>query len=116
MSGSLTWFQYTTDGGVNYAIQADKSNVIAVNPSGATAPANLPTGAVPRNIRPRYALFADASGLIRRKVVLLNDTDVAALKPTTTFTPQGETVLVKLTYYSGEKIRLPKLVDTGRTT
>lgn len=116
MSGSIRWFNYVTDGGLTFSLQADRSNVAAVNPSGAGAPGTLSISAVPRNIKVRYALFADATGLIRRKVPLLTPADVAALTPTLSFVPQGETATVNLTYIIGEATRLPKLADTGRLT
>jgi len=116
MAGSIRWFNYTTDGGVTYSIQADRSNIAAVNPSGTGTPSSLVVGAVPRNITPRYALFADISGTIRRKVPLLTPADVVAVTATLSFVPQGETATVTLTYLVGERIRLPKLQDTGRTT
>lgn len=114
MAGSIRWFNYTTDGGVTYSVQADRSNVAAVNPSGTGTPGSLSIAAVPRNIKIRYALFADATGLIRRRVPLLTPADVAALVPTLSFVPQGETAAVALTYIQGESTRLPKLADTGR--
>lgn len=116
MSGSLRWYNYVSDGGTTYAILADKSNIAAVNPSGAGAPSTLPVAAVPRNFKPRYALFSDSTGTIRRRVPLLTPADVTALTPTSSFTPQGETATVILTAIRGEKINLPKLADTGRTT
>ncbi len=116
MAGSIRWYNYVTDGGVTYSIQADKTNVAATNPSGAAAPSTLAVGAVPRNIKVRYALFADTTGLIRRKVPLLTPGDVTALSAILSFTPQGETATVQLTYLVGERTRLPKLADTGRTT
>ncbi len=115
MSGSIRWYVYTSANGIDYAIQADKSNIAAVNPSGAAAPATLPQAAVPRNIKPRYALFSDITGTIKRKVVLLKQSDVAALSPTLSFTPTGETAAVQISYVRGESISLPKLTDTGRT-
>lgn len=115
MSGSIRWYVYTSDNGQDYSIQADKTNTAAVNPSGAGAPAALPVAAVPRNIRPRYALFSDVTGTIRRKVVLLKPSDVQALSSTTSFVPQGETATVQLSSIVGEVNRLPKLTDTGRT-
>lgn len=115
MVGSKAWFIYTTDSGTNYAILADKSNVLAVNPSGASN-AGLPSAAVPRNYKTRYALFRSADGLTNRKVVLLTAADVAALTPTKSFTPQGSTVAVTISYTRGESVQLPKLVDSGLTT
>lgn len=116
MAGSVRYYNYVSDNGQTYAILADKSNVAAVNPSGAAAPGTLPTTTVPRNIRPRYALFSDPTGLIRRRVPLLTPADVAALTATTSFVPQGETATVTITAIRGEKVDLPKLADTGRTT
>lgn len=115
MAGSVRYYNYTTDGGVTYALLADKSNIAAVNGSGVGNPGSLPVAAVPRNIYVRYALFADPTGLIRRKVPILTPADVAALTPTTNFVPQGETAVVTITYIVGEKTRFPKLADTGRT-
>lgn len=116
MSGSIRWFNYTTDGGLTFSLQADRSNIAAVNPSGAATPGSLSVSAVPRNVKIRYALFADVTGLIRRKVPLLTPADVAALSATLSFVPSGETATVNLTYIVGESTRLPKLADTGRTT
>lgn len=116
MAGSIRWYVYTSDAGTDFAIQADKSNIAAVNASGASAPGALPLAAVPRNIRPRYALFSDTTGTITRKVVLLKPSDVANLSNTASFVPQGETATVRLSSLVGEKITLPKLADTGQTT
>lgn len=116
MAGSIRWYNYETDGGVTFSLQADKTNIAAVNPSGAAQPGSLSVSAVPRNIKVRYALFADTTGLIRRKVPLLTPGDVAALVPGLSFVPQGETATVTLTFIGGETTKLPKLADTGRTT
>lgn len=116
MSGSLRWFNYISDAGTTFAILADKSNIAAVNPSGVAAPGSLPISAVPRNIRVRYALFSDTTGLIKRRVPVLTPTDVSALSSTLSFVPQGETATVRLSSIRGEKINLPKLADTGQTT
>lgn len=115
MSGSVRYYNYVSDNGQTYAILADKSNIAAVNASGAAAPATLPTVKIPRNIKPRYALFSDSTGLIRRKVPLLRASDVAALTGATSFVPTGETATVTITAIRGESINLPKLIDTGRT-
>lgn len=116
MSGSISYFRYTTDDGIAYHIKADKSNVAAVNASGAGQPASLPVAAVPRNIKIRYALFQDSTGLIKRKVPLLTLADRAALDETTSFVPQGETATVRLRFVRGEQVSIPQLVDSGRTT
>lgn len=116
MTGSRSYQNYQSDNGGTYAIQVDKSNALAVNPSASATPASLPAITLPRNIKPRYALFSDATGTIRRRVTLLKPSDVAALTGALSFTPQGEAVTVTITAIRGEQVDLPKLVDTGRTT
>lgn len=116
MSGSLSYQNYQSDNGGTYAILCDKSNAIAVNPSASASPGTLPAIRVPRNITIRYALFSDSSGTIRRKVPLLKPSDVAALTGNLSFVPQGETATVVITAIRGEKVNIPKLTDTGRTT
>lgn len=116
MAGSLSYQVYQSDGGGTYAILCDKSNALAVNASASATPGSLPAVTVPRNIKPRYALYADSTGFIRRKVTLLRPSDVIALSGTSSFTPQGETTVVRLTAVRGEKFNLPKLVDTAQTT
>lgn len=113
MSGSNRYFNYQSDNGTTYAIFASKDNVNGANSSAPTA--TLGAATVPRNIKPRYALFADDTGLIRRKVPILTQAILLALSPTTSFIPYGETASVKLTYVRGESIRLPRIQDTGRT-
>lgn len=115
MSGSLSYQVYTSDNGQNYSILCDKSNSIAVNASASATPGSLPPATVPRNISPRYALFQDSTGFIKRKVVLLKPSDVTALSNTASFVPGGETATVNLTYVRGESLRIPHLTDTGRT-
>lgn len=115
MVGSKAWFIYKDDADTNFAILLDKSNALAVNPSAASN-AGLPANGLPRNIRPRYALFRSADGLTNRKVVLLTPDDVAALTPTKSFTPQGTTTTVTISYSRGESKSIPKVADTGLTT
>lgn len=116
MAGSMSYQRYVSDNGQAYAILMDKSNALAVNASASGEPAALPTITLPRNIKPRYAIYTDASGDIKRKVVLLTAADVAALVADDSFTAEPETATVRITFIKGEEIRLPKRVDTGRTT
>lgn len=115
MAGSISYQVYTSDNGQNYAIRMDKSNALAVNASASATPAALPNIELPKNIKPRYALYTDATGNIRRKVVLLKPSDVAALLADDNFTPPEESSVVRITFIVGETIRLPKLTDTART-
>lgn len=115
MSGSLSYQVYRSDNGQSYALLCDRSNALAVNASASGTPASLPPITLPRNITPRYALYTDASGLIKRKVPVLTPADVAAITATSSFTPGGETATVNITYLRGETIRVPHIADTGRT-
>lgn len=115
MAGSKSYQRYVSDNGQEYSILMDRSNALAVNASATATPASLPTITLPRNIKPRYAIYTDASGLIKRKVVLLTAADVAALVAGDNFTPPEETAGVTITFIRGEEIRLPRLLDSGRT-
>lgn len=111
----MAWYRYISDNGQTYALKADKTNIAAVNASGAAPATALPNESLPRNIKPRYAIYSDATGNIKRKVVLLTPADVAALVADDNFTPPEEAVAVRLTFIKGEEIRLPRVIDTGRT-
>jgi hypothetical protein len=115
MSGSLSYQKYTTDGGVSYSILCDRSNALAVNASATATPGSLPPATLPRNIKPRYALFSDSTGTIKRRVPILTLADLTALAANASFVPGGETATVNLTYVRGEATRVPHLTDTGRT-
>jgi len=115
MAGSISYQVYQSDNGQTYSIRVDRTNAIAVNASASATPAALPNEEIPRNIKPRYALYTDQTGNIKRKVVLLRPSDVAALLGDDNFTPPEETATLRITFIVGEKIRIPKLIDTGRT-
>lgn len=114
MAGSISYQVYTSDNGQDYAIRVDRTNALAVNASASATPAALPNIEIPKNIKPRYALYTDTTGNIKRRVVLLKPSDVAALLADDNFTPPEETSALRITFIVGEKIRLPKLADTGR--
>jgi hypothetical protein len=63
MAGSKKWFVYTSDDGTDFAINLDESNTEAVN--GSTQDYVAGTAfrySVPRNLRPRTAVYANAAG------------------------------------------------------
>jgi hypothetical protein len=79
MAGSRKWFLYTTNGGTNYALNMDESNGEAVGNTDLTS-ANNPNIALPRNIKPRYALYRSDDGKTSRKIpVTANNVDLADL-------------------------------------
>lgn len=116
MAGSMSWQNYVSDNGNTYAIFCDKSNALAVNASASATPASLPSTGVPRNIRVRAALYRSDDGRTQRVVPLLTPADVTALQPNDSFVTDPGGVTVKLSSLRGERIRLPKIVDTGLVT
>jgi len=116
MAGSISYQKYTSDNGADYSIKCDKSNALEVNASASANPSTLPNIEVPKNIKPRYALFLSDDGKTSRKVVLLTPADVAALTPNDSFVTNPGGVTVRLSYIRGETIRIPRLTDTGLTT
>lgn len=63
MAGSNKWFVYTTDDGQDFAINLDESNTESVNGSTQDyVPAIAIKYSLPRNVRPRRAIYASADG------------------------------------------------------
>lgn len=82
MAGSLKYFRYTTNGGINYAVRMDESNGEAVGNTDLT-PADLPIVPRPIGLIPRYALYRSADGLTSRKITITaNDVDLGDLPAT----------------------------------
>lgn len=79
MAGSLKYFKYTTNGGADYALRMDESNGEAVGNTDLVS-ADLPIAALPRNIKPRYALYRSTDGLHTRKIpITANNVDLGDL-------------------------------------
>lgn len=112
MAGSIRNFRYVDDGGNNWSIRADESNIEDVN--GAAASAAPVANGLPRNIKPRYGLWSDASGNITRKVVFLTSAGFGAANGSSPTITVGGTTL-NLTYKRGETVKLYPNVDTGQT-
>lgn len=117
MAGSLKWFVYTTDAGEDFAIKLDESNTEAVN--GGTqdyVTALSIIYAIPRNLKPRYALYVNADETRQIKCVALTSTiynGLAAATPTITDPIGGGTLTLKR--IRPEIISLPFAADTGLT-
>ena len=115
MAGSNKWFIYTTDSGADYALQLDESNTEAVN-AGSQDYLNDATVvfAVPRNVRPRYAVFENAAGTRSIRCVALTPEIYAAIPGTvTTITDPIAGGTLSLKRIRPEVITLPFGVDTG---
>lgn len=115
MAGSLKWFLYTTDNGETYALKADESNVEAVNGAIQDFLNNTEViFAVPRNVKPRYALYTSADESRQIKCVALTTTIYNGIPenvPTITDPIGGGTLTLKR--IRPEVISLPFGKDTG---
>lgn len=72
MAGSNKWFTYTTDNDDEFALYADESNTEAVNGTDGdlTAVANPPY-AIPKNLKPRTAVYKNANGTRSIRCIVL---------------------------------------------
>lgn len=117
MAGSNKWFIYTTDSGSDFALLLDESNTEAVN-GGTQDFLNDSTVvfALPRNIKPRFAVYENAAGTRQIKCVALTTTIYNGIPTTVTSItdPIGGGTL-SLKRIRPEVISLPFGVDTGLT-
>lgn len=118
MAGSIKWFVYTTDGGVDYSIKLDESNTEAVN--GGTQ--DYVTGlnispSVPRNIKPRRVFYTNPARTRTISAVCLTQAIyngvVAGNVPTIPDPIAGGTATLGLIRARGEQIQLPVPLDTA---
>lgn len=117
MTGSMKWFIYTTDEGTDFAAFLDESNTEAVNggtqdyPSGAVEP----VFALPKNLKPRYAVYQSNDGAITRKVVCLTPTIFAGVGSAVASITDAAypTIPLSLRRTVGQKLRRPYGQDTG---
>lgn len=116
MAGSLKWFQYTTDTGVDFGVFMDESNGEAVgNTDWTDSSAGL--FKLPKNVTPRYARYVSEDGRRAANIIITdNDADVTTVPATIDFDVAGSATPVELTLteFVGERIRLiPRADDTG---
>lgn len=118
MAGSVKWFVYTTDGGKDYAIRLDESNTEAVNGATQDYVENLSiVDALPRNIKPRYVQYSNATRTRVIRCVCLTQTIYNAVAGAVSTTPTIPDPIddgtLGLLAIIGEKRRLPVPYDTG---
>lgn len=118
MAGSKKWFVYTTDQGGDFGLLADESNTEAVNGSNQDYVAGTTViNALPRNIKPRAAVYQNGAGTRSIRCFVLNQTTynaVIASVPTITDPIDGGTLALKR--LEPERIALlPTAADTGLT-
>lgn len=101
MAGGRSYYLYTTDTGVEYALNQDTSNGLAM---GSTA-AGVGVESLPRYITPRFAMYASSDGLKHRKCYVATPALMASLPATLTSGDDASSVLFSLIYTRGEKAR-----------
>jgi len=116
MAGSRKWFVYTDDTGTDYAINLDESNTEAVNSTGLGFPADGPTAAVPKNIKPREIFYSNAARTRTIRCVALTPTIYTGAISggvDTIVDPIAGTGNLALSRANGERRRIPTPLDTG---
>lgn len=109
MAGGRSDFLYVTDAGTTYALNQDTSNAaVATN----TAAGNG-IDFLPRNITPRFGMYADQNNLRHRRVYAGTVAKLAALPVTFDGGDESGTVTFTLLYTRGEKARKSRSVNTG---
>lgn len=116
MAGSLKYFVYTTDLGDNYAIFMDESNGEAIGNPDYLNNASLPY-TVPRNVEPRYAVYANSDGTrnIRIPVSTLTLFNGLQANLPTIDDPLNTAQDLSLVRLRPEVRRVPQGLDTGLT-
>lgn len=117
MAGSLKWFVYTDDNGSVYALNADESNVEAINTGGDYTGSPVLVDALPRNVRARYAVYGNAAGTRTISIPVLTQsayTGLASAHPTID-DPIDDGGTLQLIRIRPEVRRLPIPNDTGQT-
>lgn len=112
MSGSIKWFDYTTDGGDVFGIRMDESNgeLVGNTDTGAT-PGSI--YALPSNIKPRTATYISPDGRTRREVVITEMENFQTLAGSLDFQVVGGTITLNLAFTRGEVLRRITGTDTG---
>lgn len=122
MAGSKRWFNYTLDDGTNVGIQADESNVEAVNGGASNDPPALtaPTRQAPKGTKLRTVYYANTAGTRTIAIPVLNQTIYNGIPANfrTIPDPLGGATPGTLTFVRKrpEISKVPKFsVDTGLT-
>lgn len=117
MAGSRKWFVYTTDAGTDFAIEADESNVESYAAATQDYPetGSPPIYAIPRNVKPRFAIFGEDATKTRLKIPIITQTLYNSLTNTDTMPdPLDSGNTLRLVSKTPEKIKIPKGRDTGK--
>jgi len=109
MGGGRSDFLYTTGRGTVFALNQDTSNGNVASNLAASNGLDY----LPRNIKPRYGMYADQGQLRHRKVYAGTEALLASLPLTFNGGDESGTVLFTLLYVNGEKARYARSVNTG---
>lgn len=119
MAGSINGFLYTTDFADQFVINMDESNGEVVGNTNYAPLDGVRYYFLPRNIKPRHAIYTSFDKRVTRKIPLTDPTQTAATLPQTfsvTLADGNGTVAVQLASVNGEKyVRIPSPTDTGLT-
>lgn len=115
MAGSKKWFRYTSDVGDDYGILLDESNGEALGNADVTG-VDVGLLALPRNIKPRAAVYRSTDGRYTRKIPVTSRTaTVSTLPATITVDVEGAAnQVLALAFFQGERVtRIVRPDDTG---
>jgi hypothetical protein len=115
MAGSIKWHVYTDDNGVLYALSADESNIEAINQGGDYTGTPPLVDAVPRNVRPRFAVYGTTDGTRTIRIPVLTQARLLELpgQVPTIDDPITDGLTLVLIRIRPELRRLPIPNDTG---
>lgn len=117
MAGSLKWFQYTTDNGDDFGIYMDESNGEVVgNADFAPLVSDSVIYALPRNVKPRTALYRSIDGKVSRRIPVTDPAaSIATLAPSFTVAAidGNASQQLNLTLFRGEEVKRIVGFDTG---
>lgn len=119
MAGSIKWFKYTTDAGDVFGIRMDESNgELMGNADFAALDDNSIVYALPRNVKPRTALFRSNDGLVSRRIVVCDkDADITTIA-SSFVVPAADgnpAFTMQLRSFRGEEVVRLSSGDTGLT-
>jgi hypothetical protein len=115
MAGSLKWFPYTDDDGAIWALRLDESNTEACNGDVDYTGTPVLTNSVPRNVRPRFAVYASPDGARNLRITILTPELYQGLAAATPIIPDPFAAggILRLVRQRPEQRRLPVAGDTG---
>lgn len=118
MAGSLKWFKYTTGNGDDFALLMDESNGETVgNTDFGIGDDGTLVYAMPRNIRPRTALYRSTDGVVSRRIPVTSPTATIDTLPGTFQIPAADgnpQRTMQLQSFRGEEVRRLFAVDTAQ--